>query len=384
MDLAIVIPTYNERDNIRELVRRLDCALTGLSWEVVFVDDDSPDGTADVVRALARSDRRVRLLHRIGRRGLSSACIEGMLATSAQAIAVMDADLQHDETKLACMLSRLRGDSLDVVIGTRNADGGSMGEFARKRVMISRMGQRVSNMICRSDITDPMSGFFVISRPFFMDVVHRLHGGGFKILLDIVSSSNRPVRFTEVGYTFRLRQHGESKLDVNTAIEYFFLVIDKLTHRRIPARFASFSLVGIVGAITHLLCVWTLMSAFHWRFIAAQIAATYVAMTENFFLNNLITWRDRSLKGWRMASGLASFWVACSFGAWANVIFANALLNQGVRWYFAGAAGILLSSVWNYSMANLFTWSRKGSILAMCSEEDEAAFLDEEALEAER
>jgi dolichol-phosphate mannosyltransferase len=374
LDLAVVIPTYNERGNIPELLARLEAALQGLTWEVLFVDDDSPDGTAALIRECARMDRRIRLIHRIGRRGLASACIEGILATTAPAIAVMDADMQHDESVLPQMLQALRPnslhDALDLVIGTRNACGGSMGQFGPARVLISRLGRRVSHCVCRCTVSDPMSGFFLVSRSFFSEVVHNLHGVGFKILVDMLASAGRPVRYAEVGYTFRLRRHGHSKLDVNTAIEYFLLIVekltDKLTGRTLPVRFAAFALVGTAGVATHMLCVAALIFGFHWHFLGAQIAATYVAMTENFFLNNLVTWRDRSLRGARLVTGLASFWLACSFGAWANVVFARAVLHYGAPWYLACGAGIMLSSVWNYSMANLFTWQNHRPEPAHC------------------
>lgn len=359
LDLAVVVPTYNESSNVLELVQRLDKVLCGLHWEVLFVDDDSPDDTAALVRKISKQDPRVRLVHRIGRRGLSSACIEGILATSARYTVIMDGDMQHDEAIIPEMLAKISEGQFDLVIGTRNAEGGSMGEFSKNRVKISRLGQSISNTICRCEISDPMSGFFIVDRKFFQTVVRSLHGGGFKILVDMLASSSRPVSIAEVGYTFRTRKHGKSKLDVNTAVEYFFLVIDKMTHRLIPARFAAFSLVGAAGAATHLACMWVLLHLFHWEFVHAQIAATYIAMTENFFLNNLITWRDRSLRGLRLVSGLLSFWIACSFGAWANVIFAHALLDNHVHWYLASLAGIVLSSVWNYSISNLFTWHSK-------------------------
>jgi len=362
IDLALVVPTFNERGNVPELIERIEDTLQGLSWELMFVDDDSPDGTADLLRDFARRDSRIRVIQRIGRRGLSSACIEGILATSANYIAIMDADLQHDEAILPRMLETLRRDSLDLVVGSRNVEGGSMGQFTRRRVLLSRLGQRVSNAVCRCEISDPMSGFFLFTRGFFFEVVHRLHGGGFKILVDMLSSAERPVRFAEIGYTFRTRKHGQSKLDVNTAVEYLFLVIDKLTDkltgRTLPVRFAAFALVGATGAATHLACLTLLVHGLHWPFLEAQIAATYVAMTENFFLNNLVTWRDRSLRGLSLVRGLATFCLACSFGAWANVLFANALLQSGTRWYLAGMAGIVLSSVWNYSVSNLFTWQK--------------------------
>jgi dolichol-phosphate mannosyltransferase len=363
LDLAVVIPTYNERDNVPELIGRLGAALDGLAWEAIFVDDDSPDETAELVRDFARRDSRIRLIHRIGRRGLSSACIEGALATSANCIAVMDADMQHDETVLPRMLATLRRESLDLVIGTRNADGGSMGQFCKERVLLSRLGRNLSRTVCQHAISDPMSGFFLVSRSFLSEVVHQLHGGGFKILVDMLSSASRPIRFAEVGYTFRARRYGESKLDASIGIDYLLLVLDKLTGRLVPVRFAAFSLVGTAGVATHLFCLWLLTFGFHEHFLAAQIAATYVAMTENFFLNNMVTWRDHSLRGVRLVSGLASFWVACSFGAWANVIFARTLLQSGAPWYLAGIAGIVLGSVWNYCVSTIFTWQGNRAVL---------------------
>jgi dolichol-phosphate mannosyltransferase len=360
VEFAVVLPTYNERENIGEVVSRLETALEALdgrvSWEIVFVDDDSPDGTAEVIREYARRDPRIRLVHRVGRRGLSSACIEGIMATTANFIAVMDADLQHDETILPQMLERLREESLDVVVGTRNALGGSMGQFSKKRVLLSRIGNAISQAVCRCAPSDPMSGFFMVRRSFFLEVVSQLQGNGFKILVDMLSSSERPVRFGEVGYCFRKRAYGESKLDVNTAVEYLFLILNKAMGGVVPVRFAMFALVGATGMLAHLGCLAVLLFGLHVKFLTAQAVATFVAMTENFFLNNLITYRDRKLRGLRLVSGLLSFWVACSFGAWANVVFARALLNEGARWYLAGLAGIILSSVWNYSINNLFTW----------------------------
>jgi len=371
-DLAVVVPTYNERGNVLELTVRLEAVLSGIRWEVLFVDDDSPDGTAAVIAGLASRDSRIRLIHRIGRRGLSSACIEGVLATTAPYVAIMDADLQHDESILPQMLTRLRLDSMDIVVGTRNAQGGSMGEFGKRRVMLSRLGQRIGHKICRCDISDPMSGFFVFRRSYFLEVARRLHGRGFKILVDMLSSAQRPVSLGEVGYTFRSRCHGKSKLDVNTGIEYLFLIIDKSIGGVIPVRFVAFSLVGAIGLGAHLLCLSLLLFGLHWSFLSAQIIATYLAMTANFFLNNMITWRDRSLRGVRLIFGLVTFCIACTFGAWANAIFARALFQNGMRWYVAGIAGIVISSVWNYSMSNLFTWQKKQPLQSNIGMDDKA------------
>lgn len=356
LDLAIVLPTYKERENIPLIIDKLDDVLHGLAWEAIFVDDDSPDGTAEIVTAYARLDTRIRLLQRIGRRGLSSACLEGMLATSAPVVAVMDADLQHDEAILPVMLRRLHQESLDLVVGTRNADGGSMGEFGRLRRFLSRSGQKISYSVCRSRVTDPMSGFFLLRRSFLQEVVRDMQGQGFKILVDLLASSPRPVRLAEVGYTFRVRRFGESKLDVVVGLEYVFLILNNLLGGIIPVRLALYLLVGALGLATHLVTLLLLSQTAHLHFVAAQLIATFVAMIENFSLNNRITFRDRRLQGVQILSGGARFVLACGFGAWANVVFANSLWQSGTEWYLAGLAGIVLGSVWNLSISSLFTW----------------------------
>ncbi len=356
LDLAVILPTYKERENIPLIIDKLEDALQGLAWEAIFVDDDSPDGTAEIVTAHARLDTRIRLIQRVGRRGLSSACLEGMLATSAPVVAVMDADLQHDETILPIMLRRLHQESLDLVVGTRNAEGGSMGEFSRARRFLSRSGKKISHSVCRSRVTDPMSGFFLLRRSFLQEVVRDMQGQGFKILVDLLASSPRPVRLAEVGYTFRSRRFGESKMDVVVGLEYGFLILNNLLGGIIPVRLALYLMVGALGLVTHGMTLLLLSQSVHLHFVAAQLIATFVAMIENFSLNNRITFRDRRLQGLQILSGGARFVLACGFGAWANVVFANSLWQSGTEWYLAGLAGIVLGSVWNLSISSLFTW----------------------------
>jgi dolichol-phosphate mannosyltransferase len=359
IDLAVVVPTYNERGNVPELIARLRRLLRGFEWELIFVDDDSPDGTANLIREYAVSDRRIRLLHRIGRRGLSSACIEGMLATPAQIIAVMDADLQHDESILPEMVHRLRSQNLDVVVATRNSNGGRMGDLAPTRVKLSNLGKNLSRFVCRCDVSDPMSGFFVVSREYLYRVVERLQDGGFKILVDLLASSDGPVRLGEVGYRFRDRTWGHSKLDANAAVECLFLIVNKFLGGLVPPRFAAFALVGASGLAVHLSCLAFLYRVQHFSFDVSQVLATFAAMTVNFFLNNLITYYDRRLRGGRMWVALLTFWFACSFGVLANVSSAHSLLRFHMPWYLAGLAGAAVSSVWNYAANQILTWQHR-------------------------
>ena len=355
-ELTVVVPTLNERDNIVPLVELLDTALAGIAWEVIFVDDDSRDDTAAAVRAMARRDGRVRCLQRIGRRGLSTACIEGVLASAAPYCAVIDADLQHDETVLPRMLEALRTGSYDLAIGSRYSAGGDLGELSGRRVGISKLATRVSRVICKADIADPMSGFFMVRREAFEAAMRRLSGQGFKILLDLLASSPRPLRVVELGYRFRQRRHGESKLDTLVAWEFGMLLADKLVGHAIPVRFVLFATIGAIGLVVHLVVLRLALTLLALDFTPAQTSAALVAMTSNFFLNNLFTYRDQRLMGWRLLRGLASFYLICGLGLIANVGVAAYTFAQHERWWIAGVAGVVVGSVWNYAISSVFTW----------------------------
>jgi dolichol-phosphate mannosyltransferase len=354
-ELAIIIPTLNERDNVPILVERLNLVLAGIAWEAIFVDDDSPDGTADVVRALGRRQPNIRCLHRLGRRGLSSACIEGILATGAPYAAVMDADLQHDENLLPTMLAKLKAERLDIVIASRHVGQGSVGDWQRSRVMISDVASRLGRLVVKARLTDPMSGFFLLRRDSFAETMRSLSGQGFKILLDLFASAPRPLAFAEVPFTFRQRLHGESKLDAMVAWEYLMLLLEKLVGPAVPVRFLLFATIGALGVGTHLFTLWFAMLFI--GFAIAQSVATIVAMTGNFLLNNLFTYRDRRLRGRQMWTGLISFYAVCGAGAAANVGVAAYLNGGHSSWWLAGLAGAAVSVVWNYAMSAIFTWA---------------------------
>ncbi len=340
------------------LIDRLTEALRGLEWEAIFVDDDSTDGTGSVLAGVARKDTRIRVLRRIGREGLASACIEGMFATAAPFIAVMDADLQHDESILPLMYQRIRAEDLDLVVASRNLEGASVGAFAKDRVKLSVLGSRLSRTVSKCGLSDPMSGFFIVNRNLLEEVSHRLSGIGFKILLDIVASARRPLRFAEVPYHFRERLRGESKLDINIGFEYLQLLLDKLIGRAIPLRFVMFVFVGGLGIIVHLAALAVLYRMARMSFVYAQAWATLVAMTFNFLLNNLTTFRDRRLRGFSMLSGLLIFCAICSAGGLVNIAFSTFLLAAGLPWWAAGVPGAVVSSLWNYGVNTVLTWRR--------------------------
>jgi dolichol-phosphate mannosyltransferase len=359
LQLSVVVPTFNERGNVATLVQRLDNALIGVAWEVIFVDDNSPDGTAQAVRELARLDPRVRCIRRIGRRGLSGACIEGMLASSAPCAAVIDGDLQHDETQLAKMLGLIESGTADLVIGSRYIAGGSADAFDQKRLGFSKFATALAQRVLRINVADPMSGFFMIRRDRFEQLAPQLSTQGFKILLDVVATAQGALRVVEVPYTFGARQHGESKLDSMVALDFLGLVLAKMTNDVVSLRFLLFALVGSLGLFVHFAALYIGLRAFELAFPEAQGCAALCAMTSNFLLNNFLTYRDKRLKGFGILRGLAIFYLVCSVGLLANVGVAFSVYDQEPIWWLAGAAGALMGVVWNYAMSGLFVWRKR-------------------------
>lgn len=361
LDLTIVVPTFNEAKNVPLVVERLDKVLQGVRWEVVFVDDDSPDGTADVARGIALRDRRVRVIRRIGRRGLSTACVEGVLSSAAPYFAVMDGDLQHDDTVLPEMLRRIRAENLDIVVGSRYVAGGNTEGLASDfRKQASVMGGRVARLVLKADLTDPMSGFFLMARPAFDLTVRNLSQQGFKILLDLFASAPRPLRFAEVACGFNKRLHGESKLDTMAVWEFGILVLDKLIGHVVPVRFVVFALIGALGIVVHLGVLWV-MATLGLNFTAATAIAIIAAMTWNYLLNNTITYRDQRLRGAAFIRGLGSFFAIGAIGAIANIGIAQFLFNEGKSWWIGGISAAVIGVVWNFTMSSFFTWRRSAA-----------------------
>jgi dolichol-phosphate mannosyltransferase len=358
--LSVVVPCYNERPNVVPMIAKLDAALIGIDWEVIYVDDNSPDGTAQEVRRIAQTDSRVRCIRRIGRRGLASAVIEGALSSSAEYVAVIDGDLQHDETRLPVMLAALRDGQCDLAIASRHVAGGdNAGLAGRWRHFLSDGGIALAQVFMPVKLTDPMSGFFMLPRPLFEELARNLNGQGFKILLDLVLSSNAPLRVKEVPAVFRERVAGESKLDMLVMMQFAGLLLDKVFGGYLPLRFFSFALVGALGVLVHLAVLAGLRQITALPFEAEQAIATVCAMVFNFELNNNITYRDQRLKGPRLWRGLLLFMVVCGFGAIANIGIAQVLYEQNTAWTVAGSIGAVIGVVWNYAVSATLVWRAK-------------------------
>jgi dolichol-phosphate mannosyltransferase len=355
-ELTVVIPTFNERGNVPTLVERLRTVLDGIAWEVIFVDDDSPDRTAALVKEIGAGDPRVRCIRRVGRRGLAGACIEGMLASQAPWVAVMDGDLQHDEALLPAMLCALQGGEADIVVGSRYLDGGGADGFSRTRRAGSDLASTLANRLFRLDISDPMSGFFMLRRTLVEELAPRLSTQGFKILLDLLVSTDKPMRVRELPYRFRARQEGTSKLDKRMIMDFAGLLIAKATDDVIPIRFLSFVLVGTTGMMLHIITLKLALVFLDVTFGIGQTIATVAAMTSNFILNNMLTYRDQRLHGLAAVKGLLLFFVICAVGAVSNIGVANWIYAHDPVWWVAGLAGSALSAVWNYAISSALVW----------------------------
>lgn len=357
--LAVIVPSYNERDNVELLYEKVAVALGETPWEMIVVDDDSPDGTADVVNELSRVYANIRCLRRFGRRGLASACVEGMAVTAAPYVAVIDADLQHDESILPLMLAKALAGA-DLVVGSRFAEGGSAGDgLSATRLSGSNFANKLAGMIAGQAVSDPMSGFFLIRREAALAAAPKLASDGFKILIDLIVTSARmgkPLQIAEVPYTFRPRHAGESKMNPLVVIQYLGLWFSKMTGGALPPSFLLFGLVGGTGVVVHLLTLGFFTSVLAQGFVVSQIAATLIAMAWNFILNNNLTYADRKLKGTKLITGFLSFCAICALGGIANISVANAIYQWDHQTFIAGLSGAIMSSVFNYAVTRAFTW----------------------------
>ena len=359
LELTVVIPTLNEAGNVQPLLEKLGVALAGIEWEAIFVDDGSTDGTPDLLTSIAQNDRRVRMVRRIGRRGLSSAVVEGALASTTPIIAVIDADLQHDERILPDLYKAIAKDGNELAIGTRYAGNGSTGEWDDKRLKISRFATALASPIMKTRLSDPMSGFFAVRRDVLLEAAPGLSNVGYKILLDLVASSPRTLKLAEVGYTFGTRQSGESKLDEMVALEYLELLLDKTIGRFVPVKLVQFGAIGVLGVGVHLALLYLTLNVLGAAFAAAQATAVVGAMTFNFALNNRFTYRDQQLKGLAWVGGLLSFYLVCSIGAIGNVGIGSLVYEQFHGWWMAGIAGAIVGSVWNFVASGWLTWTKR-------------------------
>jgi dolichol-phosphate mannosyltransferase len=357
--VSVVVPTYQESANIPILFDRIKYALSGAPWELIVVDDDSPDGTSSVAFALAAEDRRIRCLRRVNRSGLAGAVIEGWMSSSADFVAVIDGDLQHDESILPKMYEALAKGSANLAIGARLREG-DRGGLSPARQALSDLGAWFFRRFAGAAVADPMSGFFMIRREIVSRLAPRLSPDGFKILVDVILSAGGGLKIVEVPYVFRKRNAGESKLTPLVGIDFLGLVVHHATAGVLPIRFVLFATIGAGGLIVHIVTLWAVL---HWfgmlTFDSGQLIATIVAMGSNFILNNEITYRPYRFHGVGMVAGFLAFALGCSVGALANIDVASWLYSADQTWWLAGLSGAFLSVVWNYAVSTNLIWRRR-------------------------
>ena len=359
VELSVIVPTYNERGNVAPLVARLEATLAGVAWEAVFVDDDSPDGTAREVKTIAARDPRVRCLRRVNRRGLAGACIEGILGSSAPYVAVIDADLQHDETLLPRMLDSLKSGRSDLVVATRFGAGGSAQAMSPTRESGSRLARRLAWMLGGVALSDPMSGFFAIRRDRFEPLAASLSPDGFKILLDIVMRARGTLRVAEEPYSFGPRVYGKSKLDARVVLEYLGLLLSRASRDAVTPRFLSHALVGIVGLVVQLVAMRVGL-ALGLAFIQAYALGAVVALGASFVVTNLLlTHSDRRLRGFSVIPGLLVFGITSAFGLVAGIGVAAWLYTLRPVWWLAGAVASVVGTVCSHATSPRLSWHVK-------------------------
>jgi len=358
--LSVVVPTYRESANVPVLFERLKKVLDGLPWEMIVVDDDSPDGTYVVAFAIAAEDSRLRCLRRVNRSGLAGAVIEGWLASSADFVAVIDGDLQHDESILPFMYAALAAKQGDLIIGTRVPDEAIPAGLSPTRQKLSNLGAWFFERIAGISVRDPMSGFFMTRREIVARLAPQLSPDGFKILVDVILSSEGTLKIAESPYVFRQRLAGESKLSPLVGLDFLGLVAHHASGGVLPTRFVLFAMIGGVGLVVHLIVLSAIIAVMGDRgFDLGQLVATVAAMASNFALNNEITYRSMRYRGLSIVRGFVIFAALCSVGAIANINIASWLFQSRQVWWAAGLAGALVGVVWNYAASNTFVWRRR-------------------------
>ncbi len=294
--LSLIIPTFNERDNIQPLYERVRGALGAEEYEIIFVDDSVDDTTREIAH-LAAQDPRVRLLHR-RERGLSTAVIAGFGAAQGDLVAVMDADLQHPPEILSQMLDAQRQRRADLVVPSRYVEGGSPGGLDGPiRRMLSLGGRALAHLMLRESrvTTDPMSGYFLATREAVLPLLGT-RPKGFKILLELLVRG-RVRRAVEVAYSFAERSANQSKLGWKTQVDYLRQLLDLVTVHPENTRFFLFALVGgtgvAVNAALFALLTGDLLNGVQYAALLASPIASNAAIAWNFVWNTTITWRDR-------------------------------------------------------------------------------------------
>jgi dolichol-phosphate mannosyltransferase len=354
--VSVVIPTFNEASNLPVLVRRLENVLNETPYELIVVDDNSPDETWKVGQELAEDNRRIRVIRRMDTRGLSSAVMAGFAVAQGETLAVLDSDLQHDERILPQLVSLVVKGDADVAVGSREAEGGSYGNFAPHRRFISWGGAQLARTMLGIGVDDPMSGFFVLSRARYESVVASVNPRGFKILLEFLANGPKP-QVAEVGYTFRDRIHGTTKLTSSVAASYLLALMELSFGRFVTATFSAYALVGVLGLMLRLSVE---AAATTIGISAAATIALEVSIISNYAFNNVFTFAAYRHRGPSVISGLIKFHLVAGYGLLVAIgiqSFVDGKTPSSLLWDLVGlVCGVLVATVGNYLLNSSITW----------------------------
>ncbi len=359
--LSIVLPTFNERGTISGLIEQLLNLRSRYDLELLVVDDDSPDGTAELVRSLARDVPCLRLIRRVGRAGLASAIKEGLLDATGDLALVMDSDGQHEPAAVGRAVDTLLAGNWDLVIGSRFHPEATIRGLSGRR----ERGSTWANAMARfslarayNDLGDPMSGFFAIRLDRALPLLRAVDVNGFKFLYELLAVSGGRLRAVDIPLTFQSRTYGSSKLDLAIFWDFLISILHSLSLRLVPRRAISFGLVGLSGVLVQLVSCQVLMASLRLDFERALPLAVVAAASSNYLINNSLTFRFQRLQGRALLWGLLKFLLVSSLPVLANVGLASAFYNyvsHNTLW--AQLAGILVVFVWNYAASSKFVWN---------------------------
>jgi dolichol-phosphate mannosyltransferase len=357
-EISVIIPTYNEAENIPILIPRIAQALKKIPHEIIVADDNSPDGTYKIAQRLAGKFPQLRSICRTHNKGLSPAVLDGFAAAHGKYFVVMDADLQHDEKVLPRFYENFK-EGFNLVVGSRKTDGGGIEGWSATRRFISWGASRLAKIFLKGLPSDPMSGYFGISATTYHEIAPDVNPRGFKILLELLARVAKP-RIAEVGYIFKPRTHGESKLTGSVMWNYLVALYDLRFGGILPVRYIKYSLVGLAGLAVNQAALFLFKRGFALPDETALLPAIEIALVFNFAVNNLFTFREERLRGAsKLIRGLILYQVICTLGAYIN--YAVALhLSSFLHWniYLANTAGVIIASFWNYYINAQVIWRK--------------------------
>ena len=359
--VSIVLPTHNEEKNITPIIQEIIERGNRYDIEIIVVDDNSNDNTANLIREFSKKDSKVRLISRIDRFGLSSAIKEGCLNARGDIIAVMDSDGQHEVKSVMEAVELLINNDNDLVVGSRFLGKSSIEGLSKTR----KDGSTIANKIARlslpkkyKNLTDYLSGCFIFKRYSCIPLIKKIDVNGFKFLYELLSLSRGRLYTLEIPLKFKPRQFGDSKLDIAVVWDFNISIIHSFVRRIIPRRAISFGLVGLSGVFVQLFVLYILIWLTNFSFINVLPFAVVCAACSNFLINNLLTFRNRRLTGASLWIGLIKFLMVSSLPVLANIGLASSFYFYiSSNTFLSQIAGIIVVFIWNYAASSKLVWN---------------------------